>query len=153
MSTTAPPPIQSTSSRVASASSDADRLIDQRIVEACRALWWAELVRSVLKLVIAAIGITLVWVAVDQWIYSPSSAVRWIVFLVLAVAGVSYAIKRVIPLLGRSIRPEYAARSLERDFPELRQSLSSYVALRKERQGSTLRQRFASEYYGTRLGR
>ncbi len=142
MSTTIPPPTQSSEPGAAPAvSSDIDRLIEQRIVQACKALWWAELTRSALKLVIASIAILLAWVVVDQWIYSPGPLFRWVIFVTLALVGLRYLATRVLPLLGRTIRPEYAARSLERDFPELRQSLTSYVSLRGDRVGSTLRHR------------
>ncbi len=142
MSTAVPPPVQSSSQRdVAAAPADADRLIEQRIHEACEALWWSELTRAILKLLILSIMITLVWVVIDQWIYSPNTTPRWVIFFALIASGIWYLARFVVPLLGSSIRPEYAARSLERDFPELRQSLTSYVALRNDRGGSQLRHR------------
>ena len=50
-------------------------------------------------------------------------------------------VSRIVPLLGSSIQPAYAARSLERDMPEMKQALTSYVTLRDERQQSGLRSR------------
>ncbi len=109
-----------------------DQLIEERIGEACKALWWAEVVRSGLRLLILSIVALLVWVIIDQWVYSPGRGVRLIAFAGMCVLVVYYAWRRVVPLMGSSIRPEYAARSLERDLPELRQSLTSYLTLRND---------------------
>lgn len=142
MSIIVPPPVESSSpADVAPTSTDADQLIERRIDQACTALWWSELTRALLKLVIVSLSITLLWVVVDQWIYSSSNLGRWVVFLALLSGGLLYLAVRVVPLLFHSIRPEYAARSLERDFPDLRQALTSYVALREDRGGARLRNR------------
>ncbi len=110
-------------------------------MEACRALWWAELVRAVLRMVVVAIGALLLWVVMDQWLYSPGRVVRMLASLALLVAFGVYFYRCLRPLLSSSIRPEYAARSLERDMPELRQALTSYVTLRRDREAGDLRSR------------
>ncbi|MFK8111882.1 MAG: circumsporozoite protein- membrane associated protein [Rubripirellula sp.] len=133
--------------------SQADQLIEQRIAEACRALWWAELTRSVLRAVIAIIVLMLVWVIVDQWVYSPGVLVRTLLFVASVSALGGYGWFRVRPLLGSSIRPEYAARSLESDMPDLRQSLTSYVTLRGDRASGGLRSRVVRSIAAQTAGR
>ena len=130
-----------------------EQLIDARIVEACRALWWAEFVRTLLRLVIAAIGLLLFWVVFDQWIYSPGSGLRIVFFTATCVSLVWYVFRRVVPLLGSVIRPEYAARSLERDLPELRHSLTSYVTLRDDQEIPGLRSRVVRSIGAVAAGR
>ena len=143
MATVAPPPQVPKKPGASSGAkvSGADRLIEDRIEEAQRALWWAELVRSTLTLAIVGILVLLTWLVVDQWIYSPGMLARLLISLGLLGMGSWYVFRRVLPLLRSSIRPEYAARSLERDLPELRQSLTSYVTLRTDRSAGDLRSR------------
>ncbi len=54
----------------------ADHLIQERIDEACKALWWAELIRDTLRTLIVALAAILAWVIVDQWLFSPGVGVR-----------------------------------------------------------------------------
>jgi hypothetical protein len=153
MSIASPPPVVPPSAGAGTAKSGADELIDIRIVEACKALWWAELVRASLRLVITGLGVVLVWVIVDQWIYSPGPTLRIAAFAVLLLSLGWYLWWRVVPLLGSSIRPEYAAMSLERDLPELRQSLTSYVTLRGDRDIAGLRSRVVRSIGAATAGR
>ena len=109
--------------------SAADDFLRVMIEEACNSLWWAEFTRACLQLVLLLIVAVGTWVLVDQWIFSPGNLVRW-VSLGLLLSGIAFFFaSRVLPLLGQSIRPEYAARSLETNFPELRQALTSYITL------------------------
>ncbi len=149
----APPPNPAPQTTGSSTSSVSDQLIDARIVEACKALWWAEVVRTLLRLVIVAIGLLLVWVVVDQWVYSPGNGLRIVLFAAICVSLVWYVLRRVVPLLGSAIRPEYAARSLERDLPELRQSLTSYVMLRDDQETPGLRSRVVRSIGASAAGR
>jgi hypothetical protein len=153
MSIAAPPPVVSPPAASSTVKSGADKLIDDRILEACKALWWAELVRAVLRLVILTLGVVFVWVVVDQWVYSPGTSLRVATFAGLMFGLLWYLSKRVIPLLGSSIRPEYAARSLERDLPELRHSLTSYVTLRGDRDTAGLRSRVVRSIGAATAGR
>lgn len=149
----AAPPRPGSQSNGSGTKSVSDQLIDARIVEACKALWWAEVVRTLLRLVIAAIGLLLVWVVVDQWVYSPGNGLRIVLFAGICVSLVRYVLRRVVPLLGSAIRPEYAARSLERDLPELRQSLTSYVTLRDDQRTPGLRSRVVRSIGAAAAGR
>ncbi|MEM8667168.1 MAG: circumsporozoite protein- membrane associated protein, partial [Planctomycetota bacterium] len=156
MSTAAPPPPAnpaSTTHLPAAKGTKSDRVIEDRITEACRALWWAEVTRACLRVVLVAMSCLLVWLIMDQWFYSPGILVRTLVWLGVLVAGAAYLWKRVVPLLRSQIRPEYAARSLERDMPDLRQSLTSYVTLREQPNGAGLRGRVVRSMGAATAGR
>lgn len=137
----------------ASTVSQADRLIEERVEEACRALWWAELTRAFLGIVLAGFVLVFLWLVVDQWVYSPGPLGRS-TLLLASLAGLVWCIWfRVVPLIKSSVRPEYAARSLENDMPELRQALTSYITLRSERQATGLRSRVVRSIAAQTAGR
>ncbi len=136
-----------------SAKGDVDALIRERIDEACSALWWAELIRAVLRMVIVAILAVLIWVAFDQWLYSAGTLMRLIAFVALAGWVGWTIVYRVVPILRSAVRPEYAARSLERDVPSLRQALTSYVTLRDDRTKGSLRSRVVHSIGAQAAGR
>jgi hypothetical protein len=119
----------------------ADDVIRERIAEACSALWWAELTRASLRIVIVWLIALLLWLVVDQWVYSPGVLLR----VVALVALLTWTVRRVLlvvwPIMRSSIRPEYAARSLERDNPQLHQDLTSYVTLQSDRANDGLASR------------
>ena len=119
----------------------ASKLIEARIAEVCSALWWAELIRASLTIVMVLMGALMLWFIVDQWIYSPGIVGR-VIFLGTLLCGVVWFFStRMVSILLGSIRPEYAARSIERDFPELRQALTSFVTLKDSRSQSELNQK------------
>lgn len=115
------------------AAKDPGNLIQLRIDEACKALWWAELTRACLRIAIGSLAAVLGWVIFDQWVYSPNSFIRFLALCTLIAWICWEAYSRVLPLIGNSVRPEYAARSLERDIPDSKQQLTSYVTLKDEK--------------------
>ena len=139
MSASAPPklarPSESGKLKPQSASDD---LVEARIDEACRSLWWAELVRRSLRLVMGILAAVIAWIVVDHWIYAASPIVRMLALGSGIIAVMAYVYLQIWPLVGTSVQPEYAARSLEKTNPELRHSLTSYVTLRRHRQDGGL---------------
>lgn len=134
MSTAAPP--------VATAKpSTADQLIDQRIEEARRAIWWSELTRTGLKAVIGTMLALLAWLVMDHWIYSPGLVVRLLSFVALAAAVIWYVVQRAWPVMTSRVTSEYAAWALEQDHPDYRQQLTSYVTLKESDQQRGIRAR------------
>ncbi|MGB7345022.1 MAG: hypothetical protein WBD20_12480 [Pirellulaceae bacterium] len=107
-----------------------DEFVSQRVAEACRALWWEEIIRRALILVIALILCVLFWVVIDQWVYSAGRLSRAFAFTLIVGTSVWYVFRRIVPVLTSTVRPEYAARALERDLPEMKQELTSYIMLR-----------------------
>ena len=53
-------------------------------------------------------------------------------FGLLVTVAIEYLLRHLMPILGSTITPEYAARALEKDLPNARQSLLSYLTLRNE---------------------
>ena len=100
-----------------------------------------------------AILAILIWVVVDQWVYSPGTIVRSIVCIVFVAGSLFYTFRRIAPILTRKIRPEYAARSLERDLPDMRQDLTSYVTLRPQATTKDLRDRMVRTIGSVTAGR
>jgi len=131
----------------------ADELINERIEDARRSLWWAELIRVGLKLAIASIVVIFLWLVIDHWIYSPNVPVRCTIFIGLLGLAIWYVKRRVLPLFGSTVCPEYAARALEKNLPDLRQSLTSYVTLRQESRKSDLQTRVVRSMGSITAGR
>ena len=134
-------------------SNGADQLINDRIEDARRSLWWAELIRTGLKLAIALIVSVFAWLVIDQWVYSPNVAVRCIVFISLLGLASLYIKRRMLPLFSSTVCPEYAARALEKNLPDLRHSLTSYVTLRQEVRKSDLQTRIVRSMGSLAAGR
>ncbi len=110
-----------------------EMFVRSRIETAQTALWRAELTRRVLTVVIAMMAIGLLWVAMDQWIFSPGRVGRTLAAMGLSIALVAYIYWQLWPVMHLRISEDYAARALERDHPELGHALSSYVSLRRQR--------------------
>ena len=109
-----------------------EQFLWQRVASAQSALWKAECVRRGLTLAIAILAGILAWWIIDQWIWSPGILGRSVLVGGGLMAIVIYAITQLWPVLQLRVRPDYAARSLERDYPELGHSLSSYVSLKQQ---------------------
>ncbi|TVP98421.1 MAG: hypothetical protein EA381_12345 [Planctomycetaceae bacterium] len=132
MATAFPPSISLPPDRPANGRSLGDELISKTIADAQTSLWRAELSRRLLRGVIVGLLGLVFWFVLDQWLWSPGRGGRS-----LALAGALgvfgwWAVTRILPLLRSRVRAEYAAQSLEADLPEMRHSLTSYVALRDD---------------------
>ena len=112
--------------------SAADQLIDQRIEEARRALWWSELTRTVLMVAIGSMLALLCWLVMDHWIYSPGPFVRALCFTSMVVCAFWFFFRRAWPVMTSNVTSEYAAWALEKDHSDYRQTLTSYVTLKKD---------------------
>ncbi len=115
-----------------------DQIINQRLDETCRTLWRAELTRRTLGLLICVNFITLVWLVIDQWIYSPGIILRTIAFSSSLAIICAYVWKYLVPIFKSSIAPEYAARAIDCDLTGARQSLLSYLTLREASRDDSL---------------
>ena len=147
MSTVAPPAVNPTTQQPpqnAPTRSPAESLIEQRISEAQSALWWAELIRNGLFFVIVVLSALLIWVLMDHWIYAPGFFIRSIAFIGLVGWAVWFSVRRLYPVVSQRVTREYAARSLEKELPELKQQLTSYVTLKSDAASSGLRRRVMS---------
>ena len=155
MATVAPPPPESPppASGIHRVPSAADQLIEERIENARRSLWWAELIRAGLKLALATIFTLLAWMVIDQWVYSPGIVVRCGTFIVFLGTALWFFKCRVLPLFRSTVQPEYAARALEKSLPDLRQALTSYVTLRQTEREDDLQARVVRSMGSITAGR
>ena len=62
----------------------------------------------------------------------PSPIPRCLAFGLFVTVAIEYLLRHLMPILGSTITPEYAARALEKDLSNARQSLLSYLTLRNE---------------------
>ncbi|QEF96266.1 hypothetical protein Mal15_02930 [Stieleria maiorica] len=149
MSTVAPPVSPSQHTGEPARRSAAEQLIEQRIEEARRALWWSELTRTCLMVVIGSMLALLVWLVMDHWFYSPGRLVRSISFVSLVAVACWFLIRRAWPVMTSRVTREYAAWALEQDHPDYRQQLTSYVTLRDDQARRGIRARVV-KVIGTR---
>jgi hypothetical protein len=116
-----------------------DEVLLRAVEEARAALWRAELSRTLLKGVVAAVLGLIAWFVLDQWIWSPGRFGRLVAFSSAVAACGWWAWTQLIPLTRSRIRADYAAYSLEADLPELQHSLTSYISLRGDGDAGGLR--------------
>jgi hypothetical protein len=114
-------------------------LIGQHLEAVRGAIWRAALIKNSLALLAFLTTVALVFVIVDQWVYSFSMPARLLVAFVTLAASVYWVVRAIVPLIRLRISPEYAAYSVELDQPDLKHALTSYVTLRNERDTPGLR--------------
>ncbi|MEM9365233.1 MAG: hypothetical protein AAGD07_04495 [Planctomycetota bacterium] len=107
-------------------------LVQEHIRKAQVALWRAELMRCGLFLTCIVLAAILAWLLTDQWLVPLGALGRTLAMLVMLIGTMVFFWRTVVPLLQSQIAEDYAARSLERDHPELGHRLSSYVALQRQ---------------------
>ena len=107
-----------------------EQLIEDRIEEARRALWWGELVRTLLTIAMGAMSAVLLWLVIDHWLYSPGPLVRSVALLAFLSVASWAIVRKAWPVLTSRVTREYAAWAIEKDHPDYRQQLTSYVTLR-----------------------
>ena len=154
MATVAPPPPESPppASGIHRVPSAADQLIEERIENARRSLWWAELIRAGLKLALATIFTLLAWMVIDQWVYSPGIVVRCGTFIVFLGTALWFFKCRVLPLSKHS-SARICGACTRKSLPDLRQALTSYVTLRQTEREDDLQTRVVRSMGSVTAGR
>ncbi|WP_146440833.1 hypothetical protein [Crateriforma conspicua] len=110
----------------------ASEIVDRWIGDVRAALWRTDATRCVLAVVLWGVGVWLTWLVVDHWVADTGVAGRFF-FWILGIAGTAFWLyRRGFPLWSQQIDPAYAAAAIERDHPQLRQALTSYITLRRE---------------------
>jgi hypothetical protein len=109
-----------------------DQFVDSRIAKTRTAVKSADVATGVVALIAWALVVLLVAAVADHWIVA-GGLDRWERYALwgigLAGAGLHVA-TRLGPNLWRSVNPLYAARELERETPELKNSLLNLLQLR-----------------------
>jgi hypothetical protein len=129
MSTIAPPPKPINPVLV-----DSEGYIDQQIRRTRRSLKLLDLTAGVLTLLIGLLGFILVGALIDHWIVPGglSFAGRAILFGVMLAGVAWYGWRQFVPLL-KPINPVYAAQTIERNSPTLKNSLLNLLLFRSHR--------------------
>ena len=116
------------------------RLVDDRIAKTRAAVKATDVATSVVVLVAWCLLLLLIAAVAEHWFVTGgfSPAQRFGLFAVGLIGAGAYAARRVIPPLLKRVNPLYAAREIERDTPEIKNSLVNLLQLR-ERPARTAR--------------
>jgi len=113
-----------------------ETLIENRLDETRRQVKGVDVVAGILILGIGTLAYLLLAVVIDHWV-APGGLGFWGRFLLLAglLGGAGYYFVRVIlpPLMSR-VNPIFAAHTIERSQPSLKNSLINFLLLRGQRQ-------------------
>ena len=113
----------------------ADKIIEQQLGRVRRHIRFTDLVAGLMILVAAVVAFLTVAALVDHWVIGLGTVARWLAFLTLLAGAAWHLSLNVIPLLLRRINPAYAAQTIERGEPSLKNSLLNYLLLRREKEG------------------
>ncbi|MBA3480176.1 MAG: hypothetical protein H0T51_00040, partial [Pirellulales bacterium] len=130
MSTIAPP-----SKPLSPALVDSEHYIDDQIRRTRRALKLVDLAAGLITLAIGLLAFVLLAAVLDHWVVPGglNTAGRGLVFGLMLLAVAWYGWRQFVPLL-RSINPVYAAHTIERSTPSLKNSLLNLLMFRTHRQ-------------------
>ena len=108
----------------------ADQYINEQLAKAATFVKVVDLFGSLMQLMWLSLGGMLLLSIVDAWIFELPMAIRTIAFLGLLGIVVYWIVKHIVPLAIYRISPAYAARSIEKRRPELKNSLINYLSMR-----------------------
>ncbi|RIK82757.1 MAG: hypothetical protein DCC67_06735 [Planctomycetota bacterium] len=130
MSTIAPPPKPLNPALV-----DSERYVDEHIRKARRSLKAVDLAAGLITLAIGLLGFVLTAAVIDHWVVPGglNTAGRAALFAAFLAGIAWYAWKKLAPL-ARPINPVYAAQTIERSAPSLKNSLLNLLLFRAHRQ-------------------
>ncbi|MFZ5830210.1 MAG: hypothetical protein ACOY3P_08980, partial [Planctomycetota bacterium] len=131
---TAPPRIVE-HAELAPPPSGEERLVEQRLVHARRHIQRMELAQGLLTLAVVTLAYLLAAAVVDHWLVTGGLGFtgRMLFWLVWVAAGAAYTWRYVLPPLLRRVSLVYAADTIERSKPSLKNSLINFLLLRNER--------------------
>ncbi len=138
---------------------DRSSLIDRRLRRTRKQVKAVEVANAVLTLAVAAMAFLLMAVVVDHWVLHGGlkSVERYFLFGLLVLgAGYWFAVAIVPKVFGR-VNPIYAAQTIERNKPSLKNSLINFLLFRQQRAGvhevvyQALEQQAASDLSGTHV--
>ncbi|MCA9123487.1 MAG: hypothetical protein H6822_03215 [Planctomycetaceae bacterium] len=116
----------------AASASDADRFIEQQLEKTRFQVRVVDLASSLMALVTAILGYSLVLTVVDHWIMPLAWWGRWLACFALLGAVGYYLASVIVPLMLRPINPIYAARAIEESDPSLKNSLINFLLFRND---------------------
>ncbi|MEX2317921.1 MAG: hypothetical protein WD669_12260 [Pirellulales bacterium] len=131
---------QLTTRRATSVSSDAqlvqyDQYIDTQIQSTRRTVKLVDLATAIVLLATGVLAYLLAAALVEHWLIPSGfpTAMRMLLFAVLAGGTLYFAYRRLWPLCVRAINPVYAARTIEQSSPSLKNTLVNLLLFRQKR--------------------
>lgn len=113
----------------------ADQYIEAQLNRTRRDVKLVDLSGALMVLGAAVLGTLLVLALIDHWIVPLGALARWILLVAIVVSAGWYFIQAIVPLLIGTVNPIYAARTIERSEPTLKNSLVNYLMFRDDRAG------------------
>jgi hypothetical protein len=107
------------------------------VSQAAKDLKRVELAKTILGLSIIVSLLGLALILVDHWVWPLPAFFRWSFLVLTCTLSVFWVLRRLIPMLGRTINPIFAARQIETKVPELKDSLVSYMQLNDSAENHT----------------
>ncbi len=114
---------------------DYERTIDRHLSRTRRQVKLIELGASSVLLLVGVLGFFLVASLIDHWVVGLGYTGRAVLLVGLLVGVALYFWRYILPLLVRSINPEYAAHAIEESTPSLKNSLLNFLLLRRSPTG------------------
>lgn len=114
-----------------------DRYIDQQLGWTRNQVRSIDAVSGLMTLAAASLGFFLVAAILDHWLI-PGGLGFWgraLMFVLLAGGAGYYVAVELLPLFIKRINPVYAAHTIERSSPSLKNSLVNFLLLKKQREG------------------
>ena len=113
----------------ASADKTSRESLHNYLVEAARTMRRVELGVGITGWLCAMVVFLFSVILVDHWLWSLNAFARFTVLTLLVGWTVWWVPTRILPLLFQSIHPEHAARKIEKEHPEIKESLISWLQL------------------------
>lgn len=110
----------------------ADKLIDSQLSRVRRHIRITDLIAGVMIWLAGVLAFLIVMAVIDHWMIGLGIVGRCLALLALIAGSAWYLTVHVVPLLVRRINPAYAAQTIERGEPNLKNSLLNYLLLRRD---------------------
>jgi hypothetical protein len=112
-----------------------DQYIDTQIKNTRRAVKLVDVATALVMLATSLLAFLLTAAIVEHWLVPGgfSVAVRTVLFVILVGGAGYFAYRRLWPLMRRAINPVYAAHTIERSSPTLKNSLINLLLFRQHR--------------------
>ena len=99
------------------------------LVQAAKTMRRVELGIGIAGWLCAIVVFLLTVILIDHWLWPLNTFARFAVLFFLIAWSAWWIPRRILPLLFQSIHPEHAARKIESQFPEMKESLISWLQL------------------------
>lgn len=109
-----------------------ERFIQQQLDRTRRQVKLVDLFGGLLLLAVGVLGFLLLVAVVDAWLFDLGRWGRVLALLTIVCGGLAYLAIYVVPLLFRKVNPVYAARTIERAQPTLKNGLINFLMFRSQ---------------------